>query len=232
MLAVLTFAACSGDGGADDSARGDSTAPARDIVEADTSRPTPAPPFENPTQVAARDMIAYGQSLEFDSTGTASDSARLPDETPGATGTPGWSYVDPERGSLTIARADLAKGRIIARIRSAGRFARFGLAPGVNYIWVDSVESGWRTLVYPANPGSGDRYTLRAVAVRPDSMATRAEGRWVRGRRSAAVPVAGFSLVRLQDDVGGVWVTCARGCCCIDERAGCTPDHVAVGTGG
>lgn len=232
LFALLTLIAC-GDREGSDTARADSTAPPRDLLgaDADTARPTPAPSFQDPTTVAAGEVIAYGRSLQFDSIGPASDSARLPDETPGASGTPGWSYVDPERGSLTISRGDLAHGRIIGRIRSAGRFTRLGLAPGVNYVWVDSVAAGWRTLVFPENPGRDKPYGIRAVAVRPDSMALRAEARWVRGRRSATTPVAGISLVRLQDEVGGVWVTCARGCCCIDNAAGCTPDHLAIGAG-
>lgn len=55
------------------------------------------------------------------------------------------------------------RGTVIARITSAGAYPQLGIAPGVNYVWVDNVAGRTRQLIIPADT----TYPVRWLRVVP-----------------------------------------------------------------
>jgi hypothetical protein len=98
------------------------------------ARPTPPPSFAGKpiATVSTGDVLAYAQTLQFDSTTPGADTLTV--QTP--TGDTIHLRGAPEIGAAAIADSDLASGRIIARIQSTAPFSALGLAAGTNYFFV------------------------------------------------------------------------------------------------
>ena len=113
-------------------------------------RPTP-PPHEFPAakvDSAPLDRInAYAQRLHFVTTRPAAD-IRPVDFARDSIGVGPTARIEPETGSAVVNTRDLAKGRIIARIRSESTYAPAGFGPWWTYWWVDQRGKGgkWRSL--------------------------------------------------------------------------------------
>jgi hypothetical protein len=123
------------------------------------------PPLElAPSPEASREaFLAYASSLQFlgaDRDNQAGDeqpmvyavgdprNAILSPATPVA-------RVEPEARAKRLSREQAARGRIVGRILSTGRFEPLGVERGVNYVWLDNMTGrAWRGLIIPANPAA------------------------------------------------------------------------------
>jgi hypothetical protein len=119
-------------------------------------RPIPAPRFGGRpiTAVTRREIIEYADGLTFASDPALSDSQPLlfpPNPGGGQLPIVGpWAKNEAEIGLPSLSRADLAAGRIIARISSDGDYFDLGLARGVHYVWVERAASGrWTAYMIP-----------------------------------------------------------------------------------
>lgn len=113
-----------------------------------------APSFQAPIDSLPRDsIIAYGRRLTFDTSHAGSDAQHLVARRGGRLVVGPFARIAPEDRLHRLRRADLAAGRIVARIDSDGAYPERGIAAGVNYLWVDSTASGWRSVVVPEDPG-------------------------------------------------------------------------------
>lgn len=167
---------------------------------------TAAPPFSARVETVPRDTIlAYASRLAFDTSIAASDAQHLLLRRGDAVVVGPFAQIAPERGAGSLSKAQLASGRIIARVSASDSYPPLGLSRGVSYLWADSAPGGWRAVVVPANPAE----QLRTVPLgykRGDSLAlahtcspTRAA--WA----TSPYPLAGSPW----------WVCCTTyGCCC------------------
>ncbi len=94
-------------------------------------------------------IAAYAAALTFDSVLGAADERPFDLErnafTTGVT-----SRIEPEIGSYRIAEADLADGRIIARLKSSVPAPGWGVGRGWTWWWVDKRgANGWRSVFIP-----------------------------------------------------------------------------------
>ena len=149
-----------------------------------------------------------GDSLRFDSTLGAADE-QLVDFERIQIGTERAkpARIEPEIRSYALDTADLARGRVIARIRSEAEVPTLGIGPWWTWWWVDrkGPRDTWRSVFIPESP--------RAKRVElPDTLALEqhAPGQWRQG-------IARFWIVRGayrgRDPVWiESWGTCG-GCC-------------------
>src|SRR5438552_2056861 len=101
-------------------------------------RPVPAPTFSSIESATRGEIVAYASSLVFDTSYHAIDTRRLAAADGTDPGSEPLVTIAPEIGIVPLSDADLAKGRIIARLTASGSSARYGLAKGENYLWMDS----------------------------------------------------------------------------------------------
>ena len=95
--------------------------------------------------VSVATMRAYGTTLNYDSVLGAADAQPL--FVKGGYRY-GFAKIEPERGAYRLDVAELARGRIIARISSESAYASLGLGPGMNWWWIDKKGGRWRSIVY------------------------------------------------------------------------------------
>jgi hypothetical protein len=124
-------------------------------------RAIPAPGFRVPAKPGAGDTawIRYVQSLDFDPRPGAGDEQLLHiGACPGPTCRHGpRATIQPARGSHRLTTAELAAGRVIARLVNKDRidYPKFGLrAQSTVYWWVDSTSAGWRSVFFSTAPGA------------------------------------------------------------------------------
>ncbi len=111
---------------------------------------TQAPLFAQGVEAVPREsVIAYGRRLTFDTSHAASDAQHLVTRRAGQLLIGPYARIAPEAGSHRLTRANLASGRVIARIDSDGPYPERGIPQGVSYLWVDSGAGGWRSIVVP-----------------------------------------------------------------------------------
>lgn len=148
------------------------------------------------------EVIAYARTLDFDTASDASDSRRL-SSLPCSNCTFGpVATIQPERGTVSLTPAELATGRIIARIlnRDAEAWSDFALTPNdTTYVWVDSLAGGWRMIYVPNQQEAQMLVRPMVISHHPETLHDRAEARWRRHSRTGAlIP----------------WERCTRmGCC-------------------
>lgn len=175
-------------------------------------RPTPAPTFRGtPLTVSRADFNRYAQSLTFATDWTVSDSQPL--RIAAGIGVPPrigpWATIQAEVGTPYLSRADLERGRVIARVRSQGVHPGLGLAPGDHHIWV-MVDPGTRQLVaymVPTDlgrPATRLKFTYqRASPARPRSFFGVPRARWI--------------YMTNPGEAG--WVNCGGYCCLACENS-------------
>ncbi|MGH7537064.1 MAG: hypothetical protein ACREMF_00390 [Gemmatimonadales bacterium] len=119
--------------------------------------PTAAPSFTMNVDSVSRDSIlAYAISLHYDTVSGAGDEQRLMvgSSCPGTCTYGPLARIEPQSGSHAADTADLAAGRIIARIITTdSAYPKLGLRGGfTTYWWVDKKgpENNWRSVMVPA----------------------------------------------------------------------------------
>lgn len=168
--------------------------------------PPPPPPFSGPVEaIDRRELLAYASSLDFmEHTG---DEQHLPAYQAGGKSIPGpFGQLAAPRGSNRQTSAALAEGRVLARIIVDAAYPPLGLTPGVNYVWADSVSSGWRMTYVPADP---EAPLVSHPMVLNTSHRDRPDLPYARWRE------VGASV--------GPWSGCTRSVCC--ERGGDPPER-------
>jgi hypothetical protein len=112
-------------------------------------RPTPAPPFAGKpiNSVPTSDVVAYANTLQFDSTAPGADTITV--ITP--VGDTIHMQVAPEIGAATLTDSQVVAGRIIARVRSSAPFSALGAAAGITYFWVNGSGESARGVMIPAD---------------------------------------------------------------------------------
>ena len=172
----------------------------------------PPPEFGQSIESVPRAQIArYAASLQFVTdpllideqpmlyrAGTAQASTRGP-----------MARIQSERRASTITDQQLRRGRIIARIVSAGSYEPLGLRRGANYLWVDSAAGGWRAVMIPETATD----PLKVLKVRISGMP-----------HESRLPAARLFFV---DPYGMLpWPTCGLNKCCMpcDPALGFCPD--------
>lgn len=177
---------------------------------------TPAPPFSERVETVARDTIlAYASRLGFDTSVAASDAQHLLLRRGDATVVGPFVQIAPERGAGSLSEAQLASGRIIARVSASDSYPPLGFPRGVSYLWVDSAPSGLRWVIVPTD--RAERLRTVPLGYRRDSPAAtdicwHARSLWVWYSDLRAPTVGPTSSV-----AAGVvpWVRCTcYGCCC------------------
>ncbi len=124
----------------------------RPLDEPPPARETPPPPFAGLVNTTPRGaVLAYGRSLQFDTSHAAADAQHLVVRRDGQLVIGPYALLAPEMGSAGMQRSSLGAGRIVARITTDGPYPELGLATGENYMWVDSVQGGWRVVFVPAD---------------------------------------------------------------------------------
>ncbi|HSY80616.1 MAG TPA: hypothetical protein VK807_02600 [Gemmatimonadaceae bacterium] len=126
------------------------------------ARPTPPPPFAGKPldSVSTGQIVAYAQTLQFDSVMPGADTMTI--QTP--TGDTVHLEGEPEIGSAALADSAVTTGRIIARIHSSVAFTALGVAQGTNYFWVQGQGERARGWMIPAD--SLARRFVRPLLVR------------------------------------------------------------------
>ncbi len=136
------------------------TSRTRDTSYQDTSYRTPPPPedFFRPDvrTVPYKVFELYAASLQFDSVYGAADSQRVDFAHGGHIGSGGWAWIEPERGAWAVDSNDLARGRVIARVRAQQTVDSLGYGPRAwTYWWVDKHgppgDTTWRSLFFSQN---------------------------------------------------------------------------------
>ena len=152
-----------------------------------------------PTMMASPDCAGAGiadvGSMTFHEAGA--DSAILPAfESAGAVSI----RVVPAAGSHTLTRAQLAEGRIVARVTTSGAYGPINVPAGTSYWWVRVNDRPSQAYI-PAGGGTPICQPLIVKALEPDM--------------THSAPIAAV--------VGPVpWMACGRICCCGMAAAGCT----------
>ncbi len=160
---------------------------------------TDAPP-DNITDplTQSREVLAYAQSLTYDSSHHAQDEQWL--EVKPSRGAPVDSIlgprarINPESNSFRNGRGDLVgsgagKGRIVARIwvdpgyRSGLGHRKLRLPAGISYLWIDSLAAKGdglpiRALIFPANGEPPTRIPNAVYGVYKRMWASYPQGRW------------------------------------------------------
>ncbi len=172
--------------------------------------PTGPPPFSERVESVPRELIlGYARQLEFDTSAAASDAQNLVYRRGDAVVVGPFAQIAPERGAGSLSDAQLARGRIIARVSVSDSYPPLGLARGVSYLWVDSLASGFRWVIVPTDPA----LPLRAAPL------TRTRHPRDGGADSCAGRPAQAAWQAYPDPEGaggvGPWVSCpCWGCCC------------------
>lgn len=148
----------------------------------------------------ADSVAAYAERIGFNEYAGAGDVQLLHrDPCPPCTHGPTVA-LQPQRGSHRFTRAELAQGRVIAKLgnRDTTGYDRYALAPrAVVYWWVDSTAGKWRSIFFRVSP---DR---AAVVSDLDLLDDHPAGTW--GHASATWLWGSAEIA---------WATCGdRGCC-------------------
>jgi hypothetical protein len=113
-------------------------------------RPTPAPTFTLPIDSSSHAaLLAYAHGLAFDTTVPAVDRRYLVVAQGQRLSVGPFVELAPEIGAAAISHADLARGRILARVKVDGTRPFIGTAVGTAYLWVDSAPGGFREVIVP-----------------------------------------------------------------------------------
>ncbi len=113
---------------------------------------TAAPTFAGSLDSVPRDsIVAYGRSLVYDTSHAGSDAQHLVARRNGQLVVGPYARIAPEARSHRLSREDMARGRVVARIDADGPYPERGIPAGVSFVWVDSSETGWRSVVVPEN---------------------------------------------------------------------------------
>jgi hypothetical protein len=142
--------------------------------------------------VSVATMMAYGGTLDYDGVLGAADSQPLLVRHGRRVG---FAKIEPEKGAYRLDSADLARGRIIARIASESAYAHLGLGPGMNWWWVDKKGGRWRSIIYSEALNVSSAQILDSLGSHPGYV-------W---RQS----IARFMLA---DTTAAMWGSCGR-CC-------------------
>jgi hypothetical protein len=123
-------------------------------------RPTPPPPFAGKPidSVSTSQIIAYANTLQFDSTAPDADTTTV--HTP--MGDTIHLAAAPDIGTLALSDTAVAQGRILGRIESSAAFAPLGVAKGTNYFWVSGAGDRAQVVIIPAD-SSAPRVTRPLV---------------------------------------------------------------------
>jgi hypothetical protein len=176
---------------------------------ADTQVDSGAHAFTVPIErVSREDMLAYARRMHFDTSYAAADVRQLVWRERGRTVVGPYAEIAPERSAYRLSSAQLAQGRVIARVRTTGPIPPLGVPAGVSYLWVDSTRSGRRLIVIPESPTEPLRQLPLGIREHQDTT----------GR-----PMATRAAFQLEAG-GGVQMPCKPwGCCCIDPGSSVPP---------
>lgn len=170
------------------------------------SRPTPAPRWERSrslSRVSSAELASYVSTLEFDTTTASGDDQRLMLIDAGGNRRYGpRARIEPEMGAAVLSEADLAEGRILARIRiidpdfdGSIAYPKLGIVERVTYVFVRKAPDGWYALMMGEAGASRVRLTVRDGS---------------HGRTYPAVAAARWLW---SDADEGIWVSCGVNCC-------------------
>ncbi|MGQ0701856.1 MAG: hypothetical protein ACT4PM_01835 [Gemmatimonadales bacterium] len=120
---------------------------------------TPPPRFGRIDGTSRGDLLAYAQSLDFDTARMAGDEQPLPIADSGRIVMGPLVRIEPERGAMYLTREQMGQGRIIARFRAAAAYPPLGIPAGDSYLWVDNVGDSLRQVIVPANESDSLRVT-------------------------------------------------------------------------
>jgi len=124
--------------------------PGTQAAQSQVPAATAAPGFTQQIEAVPREsIVAYGRRLSFDTSHAGSDAQHLVARRAGRLVTGPYARIAPEASSHRLARGDLARGRVVARIDSEGPYLERGIPTGVSYVWIDSSASGWRSVLVP-----------------------------------------------------------------------------------
>ena len=114
----------------------------------------PAPTFLPPDSADRATVVRYAESLRFVTDPLLSDQQTL--RAPGGARGP-QARIEPAEYARKLTKAELKRGHFIARLMSTGSYEPLQLTRGVQYMWVDSIASGWRGVIVPSNPAEPAR---------------------------------------------------------------------------
>lgn len=118
-------------------------------------RPTPAPTFTLPIDSSSHAaLLAYAHGLAFDTTVPAVDRRYLVVAQGQRLSVGPFVELAPQIGAAAISHADLARGRILARVKVDGTRPFIGTAAGTAYLWVDSAAGSFREVIVPESPAA------------------------------------------------------------------------------
>ncbi len=197
-LALLAIISCSNAGGTAGGSAGGagSQAPAGGHAPI---RPTPRPSFDGTTlgTTPRADILAYAHSLKFRSDFMAGDGQPV-----GIVNGKAGPYVRvaAEIGSRSITRDSMAKGLILAVVGASAGYSRIGVAPGRNYLWIDSVGTGkWRFVM---------------ISEIPNLLMHSFPGLLIDKLHDPAFEVQSEARIYAEGtDPETLWITCETGCC-------------------
>ena len=136
------------------------------------------------------DVIAYARTLDFDTASDAGDTRPLSTPACVACAVGPLATIQPERGTVSLSQAELASGRIIARIvnRNAEGWSDLALTPrDTTYLWVDSLAGSWRMMFVPNRKDAEMVVRPMRIKYHPATGHDRAEARWRISSRTGAV---------------------------------------------
>jgi hypothetical protein len=163
---------------------------------------TPAPQhFTSATvdTVAFDSIRAYARSLKYDTMPGAADESRMRFDSTGKSRPDNigdLARIEPELGAWRLDTAELAQGRIIARIHTDSAHLPTGYGPWDTWWWIDRKGGQWRSLLLS------------------DSLMTRFEDDSLRFTDHAPYQW-GQSIAQWR--AGSQWGTCSKSACCIKE---------------
>jgi len=111
-------------------------------------RATPPPHFATLREATRAELIAYGQSLQYDTTQPAMDARYLVVPRGGQLTIGPYATLAPEIGAANT-HDGLSQGRIFARLTLSEALPEAGLPAGITYVWVDSAGPGLRAMLVP-----------------------------------------------------------------------------------
>lgn len=170
------------------------------------ARVTPAPAWNASrplSGVSSAELASYVSRLQFDTTTGSSDDQRLMLIDAGGNRRYGpRARVEPEMGAAMVSPADMAEGRILARVRiidpdfdGSVAYPKLGIVERVSYIFVRQAPDGWYAMMMGEKGTSRVRLTVH------------------NGRHGRTYPTVAVARWLWSDSDEGVWMPCGVNCC-------------------
>lgn len=168
---------------------------------------TRGPNFSGPLEETSRaQALAYARALQFDTSVSRSDGRQITWRTSRGEVQTASVLIAPELNAHRLTEAELAQGRIIARVRASQRFPKLGLPQGESSLWANRVGTRWRFVIIPDDLSQ----PMRSIPMLYE-------------QHPFALPGCENSGAKLLGAGGWVWIGCGcKACCCVQAGPECT----------